>query len=257
MYNCPICNSPFELGTKFCTNCGCNLEETFILNPVCPICNKKYPPGSLFCTADGAKLVSPEKLIPKCVICGTQYTSDVKFCPKDGGAVIPEALRYAAKSNSKLNKNNYLGKASFGRRLVASILDGLICAVLSVPSILLYSAGLQKMKHGYWDTTDNTSTAVFLFILAITFYFIPLVYSFIKDGLGEGQSWGKKAMKIKVINVSDNSKCTKGTSALRALVSWLLSLIPIVALIEPIMVLVKSDGRRLADMAADTMVVNV
>ena len=257
MYNCPTCNSPFELGTKFCPKCGCNLEESFIINPICPICHKTYPAGSSFCSADGAKLVSPEKLTPKCVICGTQYSSETKFCPKDGGAVIPEALRYAKKGNVNTYTSLYLNKASLGSRFVASLLDGLICAGLSIPAVIFYVIGMANVSHSYYGSTDY-SGSVFFFFLAFILYIIPLVYIFIKDGLGEGQSWGKKAMEIKVINVSDNSNCTKGTSALRALISWLINLIPFVGwLIEPIMVIATSDGRRLADKAAGTMVVNI
>ena len=257
MYYCPTCNTPFELGTKFCPKCGCNLEESYIINPVCPICHKTYPAGSSFCSADGAKLVSPEKLTPKCVICGTPYSSETKFCPKDGGAVIPEALRYV--QNGKVNTpvTLYPQKASLGNRFVASLLDGLICVGLSIPAIIFYAIGMANVSYNYYGSTDY-SGSVFYFFIALILYFLPLVYTFIKDGLGEGQSWGKKAMNIKVINVSDNSNCNKGTSALRALISWLINLVPFIGwLIEPIMVLATSDGRRLADKAAGTMVVNI
>lgn len=102
---------------------------------------------------------------------------------------------------------------------------------------------------------DYSKAGVF-FIFAFILYLIPLIYTFIKDGLGNGQSWGKKAMGLRTIKVKDYSKCTKGASTLRALVSILVSMIPFVGwIIEPIMVLIASDGRRLADKAAGTMVV--
>ena len=249
MYYCPTCNTPFELGTKFCPKCGCNLEESFIINPICPICHKTYPAGSSFCSADGAKLVSPEKLTPKCVICGNIYSSETKFCPKDGGAVIPEAYRFAHSGNVNTSATLYPNKASLGSRFVASLLDGLICVGLSIPAIIFFVIG---------DVSQGSSGSVSFFFLAFLLYFIPLFYTFIKDGLGEGQSWGKKAMDIKVIHVSDNTNCTKRTSALRALISVLINLIPFIGwLIEPIMVLATPDGRRLADKAAGTMVVNI
>ncbi len=257
MYNCPTCNTPFEMGTKFCPKCGCNLEEAFIIDPVCPVCHKTYPAGSTFCTNDGAKLVSPEKLIPKCVICGTQYTSDTKYCPKDGGAIIPEALRYAHSHQSHgSNTAVYLEKASMGNRFVASLLDSLICVGLGIPAIIFYAIGMANVTTDYYGSTNYAGAAVF-FILAFLLYIIPLIYTFIKDGLGNGQSWGKKAMNIKVVNISDKTNCTKGTSALRALIGWLINLVPFVGwLVEPIMVLATSDGRRLADKVAGTMVVN-
>lgn len=256
MYNCPTCNEPFNLGTKFCPKCGCNLEESFIENPVCPICHKSYPAGATFCTADGSKLVSPDKLIPKCVICGTQYPADTRFCPKDGGAVIPEALRYAT-GTTVHNGTTYSQKADLGNRFVAYLLDALICLGLAIPAIIFYGIGIASATTNYYGSTDYSSSVVF-FILAFFAYFIPLVYALIKDGMGDGQSWGKKVMKIKVINVANSSNCTKGTSALRNLIGSLISGIPVVGwLIEPIMVIATADGRRLADKAAGTMVVNV
>ena len=44
---------------------SCNLEESFIEDPICPVCRKSYPAGSTYCIVDGTKLVSPDKLIPK------------------------------------------------------------------------------------------------------------------------------------------------------------------------------------------------
>lgn len=256
MYNCPKCNEPFDIGTKFCSKCGCNLEKAFIEHPVCPVCHKSYPAGSAFCTADGTKLVSPDKLIPKCVICGTQYSADTKFCPKDGGAVIPEALRYTHRASVQTN-TTYPQKADLGNRFVALLLDGLICVGLSIPAIVFYTIGMASVSTSYYGTTDY-SNSIPSFFLAFFAYFIPLIYAFVKDGMGEGQSWGKKAMKLKVINIADSSNCSKGTSSLRNLIGSFLGCIPIIGwLIEPIMVLTTADGRRLADKVAGTMVVNV
>jgi hypothetical protein len=167
-----------------------------IINPICPICHKTYPAGSSFCSIDGAKLVSPEKLTPKCVICGTQYSSETKFCPKDGGAVIPEALRYAKNGNINTPSALYPTKASLGSRFVASILDGLICFGLFIPAIFFYVIGLETDSYGYNGSTDFSGSE-FFFFLAFILYIIPLVYTFIKDGLGEGQSWGKKLWILK------------------------------------------------------------
>jgi uncharacterized RDD family membrane protein YckC len=88
-------------------------------------------------------------------------------------------------------------------------------------------------------------------------YFVPLVYAFIKDGLGEGQSWGKKAVGLMVVYLPNNSACSKGQSSLRCLIGSLLGIIPFIGwLIEPIMVLATEDGRRLADKVANTQVID-
>lgn len=251
MYNCPNCNTPFEPGIKFCSKCGCNLEETFIINPICPVCSTTYPAGSLFCTKDGANLVSPEKLIPRCIQCGTQYSAETKFCPKDGSPVIPEAFRYSHVAKSCLP----LEKASSKNRFIAYLLDSLICLGLSIPAMIFYGIGIARIYTNKWHS-DYSESIVF-FILAFILYFIPLIYGFIKDGLNEGQSWGKKIMNVKVVKITDNSNCTKTESALRTLITLLINIVPLAGLIEPILVLTTSDGRRVADKVAGTIVVNV
>ena len=102
MYKCPTCATGFEKGTKFCQQCGCNLEEEFIETPTCPKCNKVFATGTKFCDADGERLVAPEKLIPRCVKCGKQYTDDSKFCNADGGEVVAATFR-----NYKNEPNNF------------------------------------------------------------------------------------------------------------------------------------------------------
>lgn len=258
MYNCIKCGNPFELGTKYCPKCGCNLEESFIINPVCPICGRTYPDGTQFCEDDGAKLVSPAKLIPKCVICGTEYSNETKFCPKDGGRVIAEALRYQnlhRYNPENLLENNTHIKAPVINRFIAAIIDNLICLAFSIPAITLYIIGTTKIR--YHISGDDYSDAIIFFVLAFVCSFMPIIYSLIKDGLGNGQSWGKKFLGLKVIKIGTTDKCTKGISCLRTITTFLLNIIPFIGfLIEPIMIIMTSDGRRLADKVAGTIVVN-
>jgi|TARA_B100001971_G_C18086690_1_gene481302 uncharacterized RDD family membrane protein YckC len=85
-----------------------------------------------------------------------------------------------------------------------------------------------------------------------------LTYNFIKDGLGKGQSWGKKAVGLMVIHLSDKTPCSLSQSLLRNLIMILLGIIPFIGwLIEPIIVLSTKDGRRLGDRAANTQVVEI
>jgi uncharacterized RDD family membrane protein YckC len=249
---CPKCNTEFELGTRFCQRCGCNLELEFIQNPVCPKCHKTYPAETKFCNIDGAKLTSPDKLIPKCVKCGLAYPADTKFCPVDGGAVIAEAYRYG-QANTVLPNSGTYPKASLGNRFLASLLDGLITIGLAIPAIIFYAIGMAQL-----DSHRRSDDAFVWFIFAVFLYFIPLIYSFIKDGLGQGQSWGKKAVGLMVVYLPKNTPCTKGESAIRCLIGSLLGIIPFVGwLIEPIMVLANEDGRRLADKVANTQVIEI
>jgi len=116
MNRCPKCNTEFVTGTKFCQNCGCNLENEIIENPVCPKCNKTFTAGAKFCDLDGTKLVSAEKMIPRCVKCGKQYPSNVKFCPEDGGEIKPEALH----NTQSATANNFVESAD---KTISNVVD--------------------------------------------------------------------------------------------------------------------------------------
>ncbi|ANQ52763.1 RDD family protein [Flammeovirga sp. MY04] len=255
-YNCPSCSKEFAIGSKFCQHCGRNLELEIIENPMCPKCHKTFPEGSKFCDIDGSKLTSPDKLIPKCVKCGTEYSIETKFCPKDGGAVIPEALRFDINEQNiskQFNFNGTYSKASLGNRFLASLLDGLITTGFAIPSLIFYMIGMVKLQDYY-----NSDEAIPLFILAGFLYLIPLTYSFIKDGIGKGQSWGKKAVGLMVVYLPQNAPCSLGQSFLRNLIMVLLGLIPFIGwLIEPIIVLASENGRRLGDKVANTQVIEL
>jgi uncharacterized RDD family membrane protein YckC len=129
-------------------------------------------------------------------------------------------------------------KAPLAKRFVAALLDGLIVIV----PLLLISDSEVEAESGY------EFAIIMLFLLS-------MVYTFIKDGLGKGQSWGKKAVGLMVVHLSDGKPCTKGQSAIRALIFGLLGITFIGWIVEPIMALVTDDGRRLADKTADTQVI--
>lgn len=247
---CPKCKTEFQTGQQFCKNCGCNLKECYIENPICPVCNTVYESGTLFCQKDGNRLTSSDKLIPKCTICGALYDTTTKFCPKDGGVVVAEALR-------DIKSNNFepysLAKASIGLRFIASLIDSIVMSALAIPAIILYSLGMAEL--GKYDYENK---AAIFFILALVLYIFPTTYSLIKDGLYKGQSVGKKVVGLRVINLSNNSPCSISVSCLRNIIGGIIGVIPIVGwLIEPIMVLATDKGRRIADKVANTQVVNI
>ncbi len=86
----------------------------------------------------------------------------------------------------------------------------------------------------------------------------PLTYSLIKDGMGQGQSWGKKNMYLMAVDLAYNRPCSIGKSMLRNLISGLPGAIPFVGWpIEPIIVLCASDGCKPGDLAANTQVIHI
>ena len=49
---CPICGSPVEKDSKFCSNCGAKFE----VGLKCPKCGSPFEKGDEFCTNCGNKL---------------------------------------------------------------------------------------------------------------------------------------------------------------------------------------------------------
>ena len=138
-------------------------------------------------------------------------------------------------------------KANIGSRLLACIIDGIV-SVVPVTAVTLFVV-FSGMIH------RSTPLSV-LGIVASALW--TIWYGFTKDGRDAGQSVGKEMMDLMVVNTETNTPCTIGQSAIRALVLWLVGLIPVVGwLIEPIMVIADEDGRRLGDRAASTQVISV
>lgn len=263
---CPECNAVFIAGTKFCKNCGYNLEVALNENPTCPVCQKEFPVGAKFCDIDGSKLIYPVKPILVCKLCGAEYGSNVKFCPKDGGALTAKAFgsieeeqappllptpSTPSTSQTPIYYEVEFDKAPLGKRIIAFLIDTLGTFFLAIPTfIFLLLASSDEGGTGEYVTM--------YIILAAVCYLIPVTYFFLKDGLGKGQSWGKKSVGLRVVYLPNNSYSTFGKSFLRNLIRGLLRVVPIIGwFIEFIMILVTKDGRRLGDLVAKTQVVEV
>lgn len=143
-------------------------------------------------------------------------------------------------------------KADFGRRVVANLIDS---AISSIPLIIFYFIVvpllISYMQTSY-DPFSGPSPALMLLpsLGAFIAWSLGLLYYMLKDGFGRGQSIGKKMMNLMVVRLEDNRPCTKGSSAFRALIYFILSGIEIVVAI------VNENGQRLGDMAAKTQVIN-
>lgn len=276
---CPKCSSVFNEKTKFCKICGCNLEQELIENPTCPKCMAVFSSDIKFCINDGVKLVHPDKLIPKCKICNKSYTNGAKFCPNDGGQImledeiiqkisppikpvsetiekqfqeVPQYSNPISMAQSDIPDYN---KADLGKRFMAYLIDGLITLLLFIPSIaLIYEVFISYFTYGYNSFDNlNPSKLVFGFILIL----IPIIYAFIKDGLGNGQSYGKRAMDLMVVNVNSNKPCSKSNSVGRNIMYSIFSSVPYIGwLIEVIMVFANQEGRKLSDLVAGTQVID-
>lgn len=276
---CPKCSSSFTEKNKFCKICGCNLQEELIERPTCPKCKTVFSSDIKFCVQDGTKLVHPDMMIPKCIICKKAYTNGTKFCPNDGGEIkldneIIKEFETIQTPVTEVVKNNFkeqpltqspsasrytmpetYDNAPIGRRFLAYLLDGFITLLFFIPSlILIVDYFMEFYTYGSIDMISYDSSKI---IFGVILLVLPFCYSLIKDGLGNGQSYGKRALDLMVINVRSNNPCSKTNSAGRNIMFSLFCSIPYIGyLVEVIMVFANPEGRKLSDLVAGTQVID-
>ncbi|MEW5676011.1 RDD family protein [Flavobacterium enshiense] len=147
------------------------------------------------------------------------------------------------------NVNINFTAASVGDRLVAQLLDLAIkiAYVVVVYSVFFYWIGL----NDYLDSADTWSVTAIVMLFGLPVIF----YSLVQESLMEGQTFGKKIMKIKVIKI-DGYQASFGDYLIR----WLFRLIEISignGIIGLIAMVVSSKNQRLGDMAAGTAVISL
>ncbi|HSY75960.1 MAG TPA: RDD family protein, partial [Bacteroidia bacterium] len=130
--------------------------------------------------------------------------------------------------------------ASVGDRIVANIIDTLIIVGYVIILMIIFFSIFRPNMF-------TPAMGVVLFILALPVF----LYYLLCETFMNGQSFGKRAMKIKVIRM-DGRQPTFGNY----LVRWILRIVDngIVALIA---VIASGKGQRLGDMAAGTCVIKI
>lgn len=138
-------------------------------------------------------------------------------------------------------------KGRVGARFLAYIIDSLVA---TIPAVFVIGIGVAMVpRHN-----GIGPAGVIAILLGIGWW---LYYSFAKDGWTGGQSLGKKALDLMVVDVRTNRPCTVGQSALRTLILLVLNFVLGLGwLIEAIVVLASENGRRLGDLAAGTQVID-
>jgi len=126
--------------------------------------------------------------------------------------------------------------ASIGERIAATLLD-----MLFIMSYIIIVALIAGGLHYRW---------VMFFVL------LPVgLYSLASELAMNGQSWGKKILKIKVVK-TDGTPATFSSYFLR----WILRLVEILAMIgslATITIILNRKGQRLGDIAASTTVIRL
>ena len=140
---------------------------------------------------------------------------------------------------------------------IASVSDRVLAALIDYLILIAYIVGvavLLRFLRFDPEFSEIVESAFFLVILFIAFIGV-LFYDLICELSMNGQSFGKKAMKIKVVKL-DGTEPSFGAYFLR----WVLRIIdttlftPVVAVL---VVLINGKGQRIGDIAAGTTVVKL
>ena len=151
--------------------------------------------------------------------------------------------------NTTQNVNINFNTATVGQRLLAYFLDLVIKIAygIVVYNVFFRAMGLDEVLDGMdmWSTMS----------IVLLFYLPVMFYSLVQESMLEGQTLGKKVLKIKVIKI-DGYQAGFGDYFIR----WLLRIIDMgiaSGIIGLISLLVSKKTQRIGDMAAGTAVISL
>jgi uncharacterized RDD family membrane protein YckC len=136
----------------------------------------------------------------------------------------------AVKTSFKRPINNL---ASLGQRFLGQLIDSLVFFVIII--IVFIFSNISKESGGL------------IVIFGVLFAYSYLIFA---DGIKGGQSFGKKIMKIKVIDASTGIPCTFLKSLVRNLCTLVLGIFDCVSIFG-------DNRQRLGDKIANTLVVKI
>jgi len=139
--------------------------------------------------------------------------------------------------------------ASVGHRILAYVLDLVVKVAygIVVYYLFFYLFGLNKLM----DRVDNWSRISIL----LFFYFPVIFYTLLFESFLEGQTLGKKLLKIKVVKI-DGYQASFGDYLIR----WIFRIVDINfsgGVVGLISVIVSNKSQRLGDMTAGTSVITL
>lgn len=151
--------------------------------------------------------------------------------------------------NTTQNVNINFTAASIGDRILAYVLDFLAKAayVIVVYFIFFYGLGINKLFDGMDDWSRMS--------ILVLFYLPVVFYSLLLESLLEGQTLGKKLLKIKVVKI-DGYQASFGDYLMR----WLFRIIDINfsgGVVGLVSIISSEKSQRLGDMAAGTSIITL
>jgi len=140
--------------------------------------------------------------------------------------------------------------ASIGDRILAYIID----VIVLISYVIIFAMFLSLIADAFEPSglSGGNSADTIVGIIAILIFSPLLFYHLICEQFMNGQSIGKKAMKIRVVKV-DGSQPTFGNYFIR----WLLRIVDGLLnwIVGIITILVSENSQRLGDLAANTVVI--
>lgn len=151
--------------------------------------------------------------------------------------------------NTTQNVNISFTAATVGDRILAALVDFLVKVAYVVVVFVLILNGLGIME--YINKMDRWSGTAIIMVLLLPWVF----YTLVQESLFEGQTLGKRLLKIKVVKIDGYQ-----ASFAEYLIRWFFRLIDMWifnGVIAIITVSVTSKSQRLGDMAAGTAVITL
>lgn len=145
--------------------------------------------------------------------------------------------------NANINEDGFYeyDKAELGPRFLAFLVDSIIAFIPVIAGYLFY----MMMSFSSTSYAGLIIGPILLFIGIIWFWF----YMLIRDGLGKGQSYGKKVFGLMTVRLEDNQPCTKANSLMRNIIGICLSGIDL------LYGAVHEKGQRIGDIQLKTQVI--
>lgn len=136
--------------------------------------------------------------------------------------------------------------ATLWERFLAFLIDAIIVALaFAALASLFVNAALEDLESGMWLFSVLMALPMILFIF----------YQLLSEVLANGQSWGKKAMGIKVVRL-DGQEPGLSDYLLRAVFHFIDTFLSITAL-AALFISSSAQRQRLGDMTANTSVIRI
>ncbi len=151
--------------------------------------------------------------------------------------------------NNSQNVNIVFNSSSIGERMLAFLLDMLIkVAYLFVMRFILFEI---FDTSAFWSNLDTWSERAIIGLIALPI----LIYSLVLESLMEGQTIGKRIMKIKVIKI-DGYQASFGDYLIRW-VFRIVDLLSLSGLVGVLSIIISKKDQRLGGIASGTTVISL